>query len=64
MSMTITLGWWIIPAIISIAAIWWMMSQNYSGDYNFTAVITVPTTAFVICFVWLIYTAIGWGLAV
>lgn len=63
MSMTITLGWWIIPALISIAAVWWMMSQDYGGDYNFNAVFTVPVTAFVICFVWLIYTAIGWGLA-
>lgn len=25
MSMTITLGWWIIPALISIAAVWWMI---------------------------------------
>ena len=63
MTLSITLGWWIIPALISIAAVWWMESQNYRGDYNFTALITVPTTAFVICLVWLIYTAIGWSLA-
>lgn len=63
MSMTITLGWWIIPAIITIAALWWMFSQDYRGDYNFNAVIIVPVTGFVICLTWLIYTAIGWALA-
>lgn len=63
MSMTITLGWWLIPALLSIAAIWWMFSQDYRGDYNFNAVFTVPVTGFAICLVWLIYTAIGWALA-
>ena len=63
MSMTITLGWWLIPTLLSIAALWCMFSQDYRGDYNFNAVITVPTTGFAICLVWLIYTAIGWALA-
>lgn len=63
MSMTITLGWWIIPAILSIAAVWWMTSQDYRGSYNFTALFTVPMTGFAICLVWLIYSAIGWALS-
>lgn len=63
MSMTITLGWWLIPALLSIAPLWWMFSQDYRGDYNFNAVFTVPVTGFAICLVWLIYTAIGWALA-
>lgn len=63
MSMTITLGWWIVPALLTIAALWWMASQDYRGDYNFTIVFTLPATGFAICFVWLVYTAIGWALA-
>jgi len=47
----------------TIAALWWMFSQDYYGDYNFNAVFTVPVTGFAICLVWLIYTAIGWALA-
>ncbi len=63
MSMTITLGWWIIPALVTIAALWWLFSQDYRGDYNFNALVTVPLTGFVICLAWLIYAAIGWALA-
>lgn len=63
MSMTITLGWWIIPALVSLAAVWWFSVQDYSGDYNFNVLFTAPVTGFLICLAWLIYTAIGWAVA-
>lgn len=63
MTMTITLGWWLIPLALTIAAMWWCASQDYNGDYNFNAVVTLPITGFVICFVWMIYFAAGWALA-
>lgn len=62
MDMTITLGWWIIPAVLSLAAIHWCGKQDYSGDYNFTALITLPVTGLAICFVWMIYFGLGWAL--
>lgn len=49
---------WLIPALISIAAVVWCSTQNYAGDYNFNAVLTVPTTGFIICFAWMIYFAV------
>lgn len=63
MSMEIVIGWWIIPALLSIAAIWWTTTFNYRGDYNFTALFTYPVAALAMCFVWMIYFAIGWALA-
>lgn len=61
--MTITLGWWLIPAAITCLAVGWFSSQDYRGDYNFNALFTAPTAAFVICLAWMIYFAIGWALA-
>jgi len=61
MTFEITLGLWLIPAVLSIAALWWLFSQDYRGDYNFTALFTVPTTAFVICFVWMVYFGLAWA---
>jgi hypothetical protein len=63
MSIQITLGWWLIPLAISIAAVWWLISQEYRGDYNFVGLFTVPMTAFVICLAWMVYFGIGWALA-
>ena len=39
--MTITIGAWIIPALLSALAILWCSRQNYRGDYNMTAVFTL-----------------------
>lgn len=61
--MTIVLGWWLVPLFISIASMWWCSKQDYGGQYNFTGLITVPVTGFVICAVWMVYFAIGWALA-
>lgn len=63
MNMTVTLGWWIIPAIISIITLWWSSKQNYSGDYNFTGVIVFLGAGFVIMTAWAIYFAMGWALS-
>lgn len=60
MDFTITLGWWLIPALLTVAAIVWCEKQDYSGDYNFTGVFTFPMTGFVICFVWMVYFALAW----
>jgi hypothetical protein len=51
----LTIGLWIVPTLLSLASIWWCQSQNYSGDYNFTALFTVPVSALAICFVWMVY---------
>lgn len=63
MEATITIGWWIIPAIVTVGAIVWFNSQDYRGDYNFNALFTAPVTAFVICAAWMIYFGIGWALS-
>lgn len=63
MTFSITLGWWLIPLAVSIAAVWWCSAQDYRGDYNFNAVFTVPVTALVICFSWMLYFGIGWALS-
>lgn len=63
MTFTIEFGWWIIPALLSIAALWWCSRQDYSGDYNFNAVFTVPVTGMAICFFWMVYFGIGWALS-
>ena len=56
--MTITLSWPLIAAIIAtVMAISWCGRQDYRGAYNFTAIYTVPATAAMICFAWLIYFA-------
>lgn len=55
MIITITIGWWILPAILSLLAVLWCNSLDYGGDYNFTGAISLPITAFVICFVWMVY---------
>ena len=58
MTATITIGWWVVPAILSLLAVIWCSNQNYSGDYNFTAVYTFPVTGMAICFVWAVYFAV------
>lgn len=63
MTFTIEFGWWIIPALLTIAAVWWCGRQDYSGDYNPTALFTVPVTGLAICFAWMVYFGIGWALA-
>ncbi len=63
MTFSITLGWWLIPLMATIAAIGWCAAQDYGGDYNFNAVFTVPVTAFVISASWMIYFGIGWALS-
>lgn len=52
---TITIGAWIIPALLSLAATIWFCKQDYRGAYNVNALFTLPATAFVICFVWMVY---------
>jgi len=59
----IVIGWWIIPAIITLLLIYWCLKQDYGGSYNFNAVFFFPATGFGISLVWLIYTAIGWALS-
>lgn len=61
--MSITIGLWIIPAFLSLLVIMWVNRQDYSGDYNFSAVVFVPIGAFLICFVWMVYFAAGWLLS-
>lgn len=63
MTFTIEQFWWLIPTVVSIAAIRWCARQDYRGDYNFTALFTIPVTAFVIAFAWMLYFGIGWVLA-
>lgn len=63
MEVTLTIGWWLLPAFVSITAIWWMLRQDYGGNYNFTALFTVPMAGFVIMTAWAIYFAIGWALS-
>ena len=63
MSFTITAGWWLLPLAVSIAAVWWCERQDYSGDYNFTGVFTLPMTGFVICLSWMVYFGLGWALS-
>lgn len=63
MSVTLTLGWWLIPALVTVLACAWAWSMVSSrpsgGSYDFGAAI-----AFMICFpiastvslaAWLIY---------
>lgn len=39
MNLTITLGWWVIPAAVTIASLIWALvprrSERRSGDYDF-----------------------------
>ncbi len=63
MDFTLTIGWWIVPALASVAALHWFGKQDYSGDYNFTAVFTAPATALMICFSWMVYFGLGWALS-
>lgn len=63
MTVTLTAGWWLLPVFASIAAIWWMINQDYRGDYNFNAVFTVPMAGMMICAAWALYFGIGWALS-
>lgn len=39
MAIEISLGWWLIPAAITVASFgwaWWVQSPDRGGDYNFT----------------------------
>ena len=63
MSATITIGAWIIPALLTIAVIIWFNRQDYSGDYNFSALFFAPVAAFLICFVWMVYFGLSWWLS-
>jgi len=56
--MNFTLGWWLIPLAVTVWLIHWCLKQDYSGDYNFMAMFTVPVTCAGVCFTWLIYAVV------
>lgn len=64
--MILTIGWWAIPAILTIAA--WIPTLRYKpmrGDYvfDFAVVFYAAGSLIATLLVWLIYFAIGWSLA-
>jgi len=66
MTYTITIGWWIIPALIT-AAVWWptlsYKSRTYGYGVDVAPILLAAGSMIATLFVWLVYTAIGWWLA-
>ena len=54
----VPISWLLIAACMStVLAVVWCCRQDYSGDYNFTAIFTLPMAAAWIAVTWLIYFA-------
>jgi hypothetical protein len=66
MGMTITLGWWLIPTALTVAA--WVPTFRYEptrGGYipDVAGAILALASLTASFFVWMIYFAIGWALS-
>lgn len=65
MTFTISFGWWITPALLSIAAAWWgFVSHKYDGGYygyDVVAVMKALAALALISTVWMVYFGIGWA---
>lgn len=59
--MTITLGWWLLPTIITIAAFVWAFSDSEAGDI--AGAFLLLGAMVVSLFAWVLYLGIGWALS-
>lgn len=56
--MEITIGFWVIPVIISaVIWIWIHKTFPYSGGMDFTPLFSIPLGAFLTAITWMIYFA-------
>lgn len=53
--MTLTLGWWVIPATTSIAAFWWAATRPWKGAYDIGPLFHFGAALIVTLAVWLVY---------
>ena len=63
MTFEIVIGWWIIPAIITVLILCWCFQPDYSGGRGIAGGFIQIIALLGISLVWLIYTAIGWALS-
>ena len=59
MDMTITLGWWIIPLLLTAPIAWAFFREP---DPLVGAMYIITGTG-LICFIWMVYFGIGWASA-
>lgn len=58
--MTLTLGWWIIPTLVTILAGGWFATRPYSGGLDPTPILYAAVALIVTLFAWLAYFASLW----
>lgn len=63
MNYSITVGWWVIPALITVAA--WVPAFRYkpTSHWDFGPALLAAFALIMTLLAWLIYTAIGWATA-
>ena len=62
--MSMTIGLWVLPLIVTIFAFRWSFSDEYTrGDYNFGILFSLPFAAFVSTLAWAVYFAAMWALS-
>lgn len=60
MTLTIAFGWWLAPALITIAAFAWAMQDKYTGgSYNFAGLFTLPFAGCVSLAAWLAWSVLS-----
>lgn len=66
MGITITIGWWLLPLALTIAA-WWptMRYKPSRGGYlpDVGGAILGLLSLAATCFIWMVYFGIGWALS-
>lgn len=66
MDLTITLGWWVIPSLITAAMIIWTVRTPYHGGFygaDVAAIFQLLAAVIITLAAWMIYFGIGWALA-
>jgi uncharacterized YccA/Bax inhibitor family protein len=62
--MSMTIGLWILPLIVTVVAFRWAFGDEFTrGDYNFGIVFSLPVAAFFAAVSWALYFAAMWWLA-
>lgn len=64
--MSITLGWWLIPVILTLAAWFPSVRHNYDGSgygIDVQALFLAGGAIFTTLAVWMVYFGIGWATA-
>lgn len=59
--MTLTIGWWAIPTVVTVAIWFWAATRPFGSGLDITPIFNLGAAIIVTLFAWLVYFA-SWAL--